>query len=106
MNKTFRINLGSICECFKEDEMMELLYIITTLQRADPFTKPLQVAKMGRSFRAYGRSLIPVQKLFLKVVLAQNALSMQDAKTHRIRAFHANSKGDEEEVGVKHHLQL
>ena len=27
MNKTFRINLGSIYECFKEDEMMKLLYI-------------------------------------------------------------------------------
>ena len=30
MNKTFRINLGSIYECFTEDEMMKLLYIKAT----------------------------------------------------------------------------
>ena len=54
MNKTFRINLGSIYECFKEDETMKLLYIKTTSQRADPFTKPLPVAKWGEALDLMG----------------------------------------------------
>ena len=54
MNKTFRINLGSIYECFTEDEMMKLLYIETTSQRADPFTKPLPVAKWGETLELMG----------------------------------------------------
>ena len=54
MSKTFRINLGSIYECFKEDEMMKLLYIKTTSQRSDPFIKPLPVAKWGEALDLMG----------------------------------------------------
>ena len=45
LNKTFRINIGSIYEVFKENDDCLLLYIKTAMQRADPFTKPLPVAK-------------------------------------------------------------
>ena len=45
LNKTFRINIGSIHEVFKENDDCLLLYIKTAMQRADPFTKPLPVAK-------------------------------------------------------------
>ena len=45
LNKTFRINIGSIHECFEDNDACNLLYIKTALQRADPFTKPLPVAK-------------------------------------------------------------
>ena len=45
LNKTFRINIGSIHQVFKENDDCQLLYIKTAMQRADPFTKPLPVAK-------------------------------------------------------------
>ena len=44
LNKTFRINIGSIHEIFQENDEIQPLYIKTILQRADPFTKPLPVA--------------------------------------------------------------
>ena len=62
MNKTFRINLGSIYECFKEDEMMKLLYIKTTSQKADPFTKPLPVAKWGEALDLMGVQKVHSEK--------------------------------------------
>ena len=34
--------------------MMKLLYIETTSQRADPFTKPLPVAKWGEALELMG----------------------------------------------------
>ena len=43
--KVFTINIGSIHEFFSENETGKLLYIKTAAQRADPFTKPLPVAK-------------------------------------------------------------
>ena len=87
MNKTFRANLGSLYECFKEDEMTKLLYIKTTSQRADPFTKPLPVARWGEALelicvqnvhsdKSVQRLLIPFQKLLQKVALAQSALHL------------------------------
>ena len=46
LNKTFKINIGSISEWFSENsDSSSLLYIKTELQRADAFTKPLPVAK-------------------------------------------------------------
>ena len=45
MNKTFRKDLGPIKECLKDNELAKLLYIKMALQRADPFTKALSVAK-------------------------------------------------------------
>ena len=62
MNKTFRINLGSIYECFKEDKMMKLLYIKTTSQKADPFTKPLPVAKWGEALDLMGVQKVHSEK--------------------------------------------
>ena len=121
MNKTFRINLGSIYECFKEDEMMKLLYIKTTSQKADPFTKPLPVAKWGEALDLMGVQKVHSEKpdwkrsnhskFFLEVALAQNVLQicelLQCTTLHRvvhhqfcIQAFSANPKGGEEEFGT------
>ena len=51
LNKTFRINVGSIHEIFDENDDCLLLYIKTAMQRADPFTKPLPVAKWPEALR-------------------------------------------------------
>ena len=49
LKKVFKLNIGSIHEFFSENEYVLLLYIKTSLQRADPFTKPLPVAKWAEA---------------------------------------------------------
>eukprot|EP00435_Cladocopium_sp_Y103_P014697 s1958_g3.t1 len=46
LKKVFKLNIGSIHEFFCENETALLLYIKTSLQRADPFTKPLPLQRL------------------------------------------------------------
>ena len=51
LKKVFKLNIGSIHEFFKDNEAATLLYIKTSLQRADPFTKLLAVAKWNDALK-------------------------------------------------------
>lgn len=49
LKKVFKLNIGSIHEFFSENEIALLLCMRTSLQRADPFAKPLRVAKWAEA---------------------------------------------------------
>ena len=53
VSKHHRINLGSLYEVFSSG-IAKLMYIKTTSQRADPFTKPLAVGKWPHALHLLG----------------------------------------------------
>ena len=60
LKKIFKINIGSIHEWFKDNSISRFLYIKTALQRADPFTKPLPVAKWLEALKQMNVSVVPL----------------------------------------------
>ena len=116
MNKTLRTNLGSIYECFKEDEVMKLLYIKTTSQRADPCTKPLQVANWRETLELMGvRQFLSNSSRGCLSPKSFAIASCYNAPHHIVSSsISCKLQRGEEELGVKtslvvavyHHLSL
>ena len=63
LKKVFKINIGSVHEWFKENTTSRLLFIKTALQRVDPFTKPLPVAKWLEALERMNVLVVPLKFL-------------------------------------------
>lgn len=77
--KVLKINIGSIHEFFSENETAKLFYIKTAAQCADPFTKPLPVAKWIEDLQQMN---VHIQiRWFLQKLSFSQAFSIAQCKT-------------------------